>query len=1029
MMKKTAVRGIAFAALMVSLLSSAMAAPTVNITSPSSNGTRINGSFTFIANVINTNENLNSVYFNFTNASLVNSSGNLVTTPANTSSAGTSFSYSLNTLELADFEYTLAVSATNENLDSGTDARTFIVDNTPPPAVTITGANAGQTYINWTWSDPADADFSYVRVFIDSSFATNVQKGIQFYNKTGLTSNTTYNISLYSVDTTGNVNSTNAYNSSITLPNTPIGSSVEVTLQNSTVIFATVTGTGTTTQTSTTQTLPPGYQAVGSYMDISTTATYTPPVTVRVKYNTPLPSGYAGSDVRLYHYNASTGNWDNITTTVLSGADEVEGTVSSLSPFVPGVPPKPSITKVDPDGINIETTGMGSKTFKITVSQAANVTWYVNSDAKNSTSVLAGVGTNFTYSPTTARNYNVSVTATNTNGTDTEYWNWTVHPKTYATGNRIWDGSKPEEYSLTYTWNPMSFAGFYYDFKDDVGNETIKITLDGYSDRTLDEGKLVYTTTTEEVSFGYSAFGKYQVIGFMAEKYFAGYKNTTLPSPTASVGEKSVLSSGQLHKVLFDDDTKRTISVGSTLTLKEGYVLKAKDIDASARTMLLSVLKDGNEVDVTPLSAGQTYVYIKRVGAVSDLPIIIVRFDSVFSGKEVQAAFLKGMFQISESATNVKSGNTFGLMKVRSVNENGIQMSNDVSISLDKNRIETLMGNIKVKVADSDTLRFYFAVDVTPEMVANQLVIDAPAKATAGDNIEIKIKAGGNPIEGASVAIDSEIGQTDKNGLVNYTLPRTLKGIYNITATKLGYEKATKSIEILQYVDLRLSIDAPAKANQFETITIKVTYNSTPMSGATVSYDDAIIGQTDSNGILNYTLPTSGSHTISASKSGYITAARDIEVRAPYSEYRALDINITPNVAFTNENVLIRSNITNAGTKADTLPVELVVNETVVENRTVALAPGEIKEINFTRKEALPGNYTVEILGQKGLLQVQEEPLNLLLIGGIATGFGAVIIYLLTSKSKMSLEAVRRLLGKFGKKGVEKVIPPGEGKV
>ena len=139
-----------------------------------------------------------------------------------------------------------------------------------------------------------------------------------------------------------------------------------------------------------------------------------------------------------------------------------------------------------------------------------------------------------------------------------------------------------------------------------------------------------------------------------------------------------------------------------------------------------------------------------------------------------------------------------------------------------------------------------------------------------------------------------------------------------------------------------------------------------------------------------------------------------------------------PGVVFTNEEAVIRSNITNAGTKADEKPVELVLNGTVVENRTVALAPGETKEINFTRKEALPGNYTVEILGQKGLLEVGEEPLNLLLIGGIATGFGAIIIYLLTSKSKISLEAVRRLLGKFGKKGVEKVTPPappGEGKV
>jgi S-layer protein (TIGR01567 family) len=593
-------------------------------------------------------------------------------------------------------------------------------------------------------------------------------------------------------------------------------------------------------------------------------------------------------------------------------------------------------------------------------------------------------------------------------------------------------------------WNPYNFGmnigktsvGFYYNLDDGIGNESLRLAAPLNGSRTISAQNLVYTTTPETVSFDYSGFGSYQVIGFMAEKYFAGYTSSSIPStvkPTITVGAKSAIGSGQLHKVLIDDDTKRTISVGGTLTLQEGYVLKAKDISVADRIMLISLLKDGNEVDTATLEAGQTYVYApSKVGVVSDLPIIIARFDSVFSGREVQAAFLRGLFQISQTPTTVKTGDQFKDMKVRSVGQDKIEMSNEGAISLDKNRIEELMGNIKLKVGDTtdNSLRFYFAVDVTPEMVANQLVIDAPAKATAGDPINVKVTAGGKAVDSASVLIgSSEIGKTDANGLLNYTLPRTMKGVQNITATKLGYQQTTRSIEILEYVDLRLSIDAPAKANQFGTITIKVTYNSTPMSGAAVSYDNATIGTTDSNGVLNYTLQTSGTHTISASKSGYITAARDIEVRPPFSEYRALNINITPSSAFTNENVLIRSNITNVGTKADTLPVELISNGTVVDNRSVSLAPGEIKEINFTRKEALPGNYTVEILGQKGLLEVKEAPLNLLLIGGIATGLGAIVIYLLTAKSKISLEMLRqKLLGKFVKKGAEKVTLPEEGK-
>lgn len=359
-------------------------------------------------------------------------------------------------------------------------------------------------------------------------------------------------------------------------------------------------------------------------------------------------------------------------------------------------------------------------------------------------------------------------------------------------------------------------------------------------------------------------------------------------------------------------------------------------------------------------------------------------------------------------------------MEVRSVSADNIVMSNDGNIDLNNGQEQDLMGNIKLKVGDTidNSLRFYFAVDVTPAMVANQLVIDAPTKATAGDNMTIKVTAGNNAVEGASLVMgSSSIGQTDKNGVLNYSLPRTLKGMYNITATKLGYQQTTKNIEVLEYIEYRLSIDAPVKANQFEAINIKVTYNGTPISSAALKFDDISIGLTNGNGLLNYTLNTSGTHTIFASKSGYITASRDIEVRQPYTEFKALDINITPGIVFTNTPIVIRSNITNSGTKAGTLPVDLAINGTVVDNQSIALAPGEVKEINFTRKEALPGNYSVEILGQKGLVEVQVAPMNFLLIGGIATGFGVIVIYLLTAKNKMGIEAIKRFLARFGKKG------------
>ena len=182
------------------------------------------------------------------------------------------------------------------------------------------------------------------------------------------------------------------------------------------------------------------------------------------------------------------------------------------------------------------------------------------------------------------------------------------------------------------------------------------------------------------------------------------------------------------------------------------------------------------------------------------------------------------------------------------------------------------------------------------------------------------------------------MGTTDINGELNYTIPKTLKaGNYTITATKTGYEKATKSIDIEKYVDYRLGIEMPSKANQYETITIKVLYNGSAMSGASVLFDNTSIGTTDSNGEVSYRLETSGTHSITASKTSYIAVSRDVDIRAPYSEFKALDINVTPNPVFAGEDFMIKSNITNVGTKSDTLPVDLIINGTVVDNRTITI--------------------------------------------------------------------------------------------
>ncbi|KAF5423697.1 MAG: Ig-like domain-containing protein/S-layer protein, partial [Candidatus Methanocomedens sp.] len=61
-----------------------------------------------------------------------------------------------------------------------------------------------------------------------------------------------------------------------------------------------------------------------------------------------------------------------------------------------------------------------------------------------------------------------------------------VHSATYYSGNRIWD--EDSNLSTTYTWNPQSFSGFYYDLDTNEGSETL--TIEDIDSRSLDRGDI-----------------------------------------------------------------------------------------------------------------------------------------------------------------------------------------------------------------------------------------------------------------------------------------------------------------------------------------------------------------------------------------------------------------------------------------------------------------------------------------------------------------------------------------------------------
>ena len=114
--------------------------------------------------------------------------------------------------------WNVSVIVENEN---GTDMHSWIWkvrDITPPASISNLSYTNGTTWINWTWDDPVDEDFSHVLVYIDGEFRENVSKGICHYNATGFGMEETHTISTRTADIYGNINETWVNLTAKTLP-------------------------------------------------------------------------------------------------------------------------------------------------------------------------------------------------------------------------------------------------------------------------------------------------------------------------------------------------------------------------------------------------------------------------------------------------------------------------------------------------------------------------------------------------------------------------------------------------------------------------------------------------------------------------------------------------------------------------------------------------------------------------------------------------------------------------------------------
>ncbi len=98
-----------------------------------------------------------------------------------------------------DYNITLVYAATQNYTSNQTTYYVSVQDTIPPGQVTsLNESITGETWILWNWTNPSDNDFDHVEVWINNSFEANTTN--QYYNASGLMSDTTHEIQIRSVD-------------------------------------------------------------------------------------------------------------------------------------------------------------------------------------------------------------------------------------------------------------------------------------------------------------------------------------------------------------------------------------------------------------------------------------------------------------------------------------------------------------------------------------------------------------------------------------------------------------------------------------------------------------------------------------------------------------------------------------------------------------------------------------------------------------------------------------------------------------
>jgi uncharacterized membrane protein len=138
-------------------------------------------------------------------------------------------------------------------------------------------------------------------------------------------------------------------------------------------------------------------------------------------------------------------------------------------------------------------------------------------------------------------------------------------------------------------------------------------------------------------------------------------------------------------------------------------------------------------------------------------------------------------------------------------------------------------------------------------------------------------------------------------------------------------------------------------------------------------------------------------HKLSTFADDYLEAELNLEVLALEAKFSYSNLQVTPLLVRTGEDVTVTVDVMNTGTSAGQTDVQLLINGTVAGSENVSLDAGEETTVTFTISQDEAGSYEVQVGDSTAVFEVETSALP---APGIAVAVIAVMTMALLIRRK-----------------------------